>query len=314
MRIMEMLAPSSGGFSLPGRLEWVLDRSWEVQPVTWSQLTWWDPLPCGQLLLAHLAATAGPPLLAPSPAVSMRPNPPTPHRRRLLPTHLNFNSSGGGDGGGGYSSSSSPIPFTRRRSVTTIASSSLSSSATMSNCSSLAVPLPPSPDDSFSSVFLPDSPPSSGSSPVEIGADSNMKEFSVAFRHTANLPDSTDGGKSPVGPQRCSSLRSFTANSDSEAMIVRQRQRSGGGGGGGSVSLLPTPPNSEEYNPRRRGGGGVCAVAATAHGQQQQQQLQQRSLSQHKMFSFPAPPPPTLSAGLLPVPPPLLSRPPPYLH
>ena len=281
----------------------MLDRSWEVQPVTWSQLTWWDPLPCGQLLLAHLGKSAsgvcGGPLF-PSPAVSMRPNPPTPHRR-LPPTHLNFNNVGGGG-----SSSSSPIPFTRRRSVATVASYlSLSSSSSMSNCSPLAVPLPLSPD-SFSSVFLPDSPPWLGESPLNTGAcagGGSLREFSVAlpFHEASTSPGSNEKSPDSLGLQGVS--RSFTVNSDSAAMMSHHHNRNGGGGGGGgSVSLLPTPPNSNELNTRRRGGGGMGGGTVPAGNVQRQ-----------KMFSFPAPPP-ILSPGLLPMPPPLLSRPPPFLR
>ena len=64
-----------------GRLEVVLDRSWETQSVTWAGgahltpddtpgatcppgapahlpgLTWWDPLPCGQELLGQVRPT-----------------------------------------------------------------------------------------------------------------------------------------------------------------------------------------------------------------------------------------------------------------
>jgi len=121
------------GNYFPGRLEAVLDRSWEIEPVTWSQLTWWDPIPCGQLLVSQLHQEDLP-YPFPSPALSMLTNPPTPHRRRkMAPTHLSFRSS-----------SPSPIPMRR--------SSSYSAS------SPLAWPLPPSPD-SIHSVFLPNSSP-----------------------------------------------------------------------------------------------------------------------------------------------------------
>nr|AQS22639.1 hypothetical protein [Pseudodiaptomus poplesia] len=43
-------------------LDLILDRSWEVHPVTWSQLTWWDPIPGGEALLSHL--------VCPSPSIS----------------------------------------------------------------------------------------------------------------------------------------------------------------------------------------------------------------------------------------------------
>jgi hypothetical protein len=250
------------------RLDYVLDRSWEVEPVTWSQLTWWDPLPCGQLLLAHLHQAA--PLLLPSPAASMQPNPPTPHRR-LPPTHLTF---------GGGSSSSSPIPFTRRRTVTAASYSS----TTTSNCSPLAIPLPLSPD-SFSSVFLPDSPPLE--SPPGDGCSSGISVVSsvaIPFHESSNSPPN-------CRTTLALTTRSYTATSDSAAIILRFQR-------GGNVSLLPTPPNSEELNSKRRGGAG-CGPG-------------QRSMS-HKMFNFPAPPP-ILSPGLLPIPPPLLSQPPPFLR
>ena len=58
----------------------MLDRSWEVQPVTWSQLTWWDPVPCGQHLLLQIHRDDL--SIFPSPALSMFNNPPTPHRKR----------------------------------------------------------------------------------------------------------------------------------------------------------------------------------------------------------------------------------------
>ena len=111
-----------------GRLEVVLDRSWETRPVTWSNLTWWDPIPCGGDLMSSLRSSE--PLPLPSPALSVLGQPPTP-RRRLPPTQLNFRSS---------SVSPSPIP-TR-------------------TISPLAWPLPPSPCqhsqsyNSYNSVFL----------------------------------------------------------------------------------------------------------------------------------------------------------------
>lgn len=202
---------------LPGRLEAVLDRSWEIQPVTWSQLTWWDPIPCGQRLISQIQKEDIP-YPFPSPALSMLTNPPTPHRRRKMhPTHLSFRSS-----------SPSPIPPRRPSSY--------------SNSSPLAWPLPPSPE-SYSSVFLPNTPPE----PV------------TPYSYPSSVP------LSPTLPPR-----SFTV---SDSMLRR-------------ASLLPTPPDSEE---RLRKG--------------------QRSHS-YKIFNFPLPPP-TLSPGLLPVPPPLLTRPPP---
>ena len=108
-----------------GRLEVVLDRSWETRPVTWSNLTWWDPLPCGLDLVTSLRSSE--PLPLPSPALSVAGQPPTP-RRRLHPTQLQFRS---------CSVSPSPIP-TR-------------------SLSPLAWPLPPSPSpdsQSYNSVFL----------------------------------------------------------------------------------------------------------------------------------------------------------------
>jgi len=118
-----------------GRLEVVLDRSWEVQPVTWSSLTWWDPLPCGQDLLKTLSNPEPPPF--PSPALSVMGHPPTP-RRRLAPTHLKFASS----------ASPSPIPKMGQR-YSWCDQVSYSSSP-------LAYPLPSSADDSqfYNSVFL----------------------------------------------------------------------------------------------------------------------------------------------------------------
>jgi len=118
-----------------GRLEVVLDRSWEVQPVTWSSLTWWDPLPCGQDLLKTLSNSEPPPF--PSPALSVMGHPPTP-RRKLAPTHLKFASS----------ASPSPIPKRGQR-YSWCDQVSYSSSP-------LACPLPSSADDSqfYNSVFL----------------------------------------------------------------------------------------------------------------------------------------------------------------
>lgn len=68
-------------FEFNYRLDTVLDRSWEVQPVTWSQLTWWDPMPCGQILMSHLHHDEFS-IYLPSPAFSMHNNPPTPQKRR----------------------------------------------------------------------------------------------------------------------------------------------------------------------------------------------------------------------------------------
>lgn len=120
-----------------GRLDVVLDRSWEVQPVTWAALTWWDPLPCGKELIASLGNTD--PLPFPSPALSVVGHPPTP-RRKLPPQALNFRSS---------SASPSPIPLTRGHANRQYTFRDRSGS------SPLAFPLPPSPDSqSFNSVFL----------------------------------------------------------------------------------------------------------------------------------------------------------------
>jgi len=137
-----MTSPSSGG-----RLEVaVLDRSWEVQSITWNNLTWWDPLPCGQELLASIKTSD--PLPQPSsPASSLLGHPPTP-RRRLPPTHLSFRS---------MSASPSPIPPRSSPRYSFEGFSSYSSSP-------LAWPLPPSPD-SYNSVFIHSSDGSSPSYP-----------------------------------------------------------------------------------------------------------------------------------------------------
>ena len=118
-----------------GRLEVMLDRSWEVQSVTWGNLTWWDPLPCGQELIKMVNTTD--PLPLPSPALSLLGHPPTP-RRKMPPTHLSFRS---------MSTSPSPIPQRTNHHRHTFGDPHSYSS------SPLAWPLPPSPDSS-SSVFL----------------------------------------------------------------------------------------------------------------------------------------------------------------
>jgi len=137
-----------------GRLDVVLDRSWEVQPVTWGALTWWDPLPCGKELIASLGSTD--PLPFPSPALSVVGHPPTP-RRKLPPQALNFRSSSASPSPippqalnfRSCSDSPSPIPLARglaNRQYTF---------RDRSGSSPLAFPLPPSPDSqSFNSVFL----------------------------------------------------------------------------------------------------------------------------------------------------------------
>ena len=118
-----------------GRLEVVLDRSWETRPVTWSNLTWWDPLPCGLALVSSLRSPD--PMPAPSPALSVVGQPPTP-KRRLPPTQLQFRS---------CSISPSPSPISARPPA-----------RYSSYCDSpLALPLPPSPSpdsQSYNSVFL----------------------------------------------------------------------------------------------------------------------------------------------------------------
>ena len=122
-----------------GRLDVVLDRSWEVQPVTWGALTWWDPLPCGKELISSLGNTD--PLPFPSPALSVVGHPPTP-RRKLLPQALHFRST-----------SASPSPIPRARGQGNLQYSFRYRSG--SGSSPLAFPLPPSPDSqSFNSVFL----------------------------------------------------------------------------------------------------------------------------------------------------------------
>jgi len=64
------------------RLEVLLDRSWEKESITWTGLTWWDPLPCGQDFVVQVTRYLQPPL--PSPALSLLCNPPTPK----LSSHL----------------------------------------------------------------------------------------------------------------------------------------------------------------------------------------------------------------------------------
>jgi len=65
------------------RLEVLLDRSWEKESITWTGLTWWDPLPCGQDFVVQVTRYLQPPL--PSPALSLLCNPPTP---KLSLSHL----------------------------------------------------------------------------------------------------------------------------------------------------------------------------------------------------------------------------------
>jgi len=65
------------------RLEVLLDRSWEKESITWTGLTWWDPLPCGQDFVVQVTRYLQPPL--PSPAFSLLCNPPTP---KLSSSHL----------------------------------------------------------------------------------------------------------------------------------------------------------------------------------------------------------------------------------
>jgi len=136
---------STSGSGGGGRLEVVLDRSWEVQSITWSNLTWWDPLPCGQELLSSIKTSD--PVPHPSPALSLLGHPPTPGRK-LPPTHLSFRS---------MSASPSPIP------TRTIPPYSFGDPRSYSS-SPLAWPLPPSPD-SYNSVFLHSSDSSSPSYP-----------------------------------------------------------------------------------------------------------------------------------------------------
>lgn len=76
------------------RLEVLLDRSWEKESITWTSLTWWDPLPCGQDFVVQVTRYLHPPL--PSPALSILCNPPTPklstpHSARL-PSRLQVRS------------------------------------------------------------------------------------------------------------------------------------------------------------------------------------------------------------------------------
>jgi len=84
------MARDGGGRLIPAlpqgdwrRLEVLLDRSWEKESITWTGLTWWDPLPCGQDFVVQVTRYLQPPL--PSPALSLLCNPPTP---RLPSSHL----------------------------------------------------------------------------------------------------------------------------------------------------------------------------------------------------------------------------------
>eukprot|EP00088_Acartia_fossae_P017752 TRINITY_DN20156_c0_g1_i1.p1 TRINITY_DN20156_c0_g1~~TRINITY_DN20156_c0_g1_i1.p1 ORF type:complete len:221 (+),score=37.93 TRINITY_DN20156_c0_g1_i1:69-731(+) len=186
------------GGLMSGRLEAVLDRSWEIQPVTWRQLTWWDPFPCGEMLLTQMSRED--PFPFPSPALSMLTNPPTPHRqRRMAPTHLSFRSS-----------SPSPIPLRQPR------------HQQASSSSPLAWPLPPSPD-SYGSVFLPNSPdpstPPVNNSPASsfpfsssYPARSMAMSESMLRRATTLLPtppDSEERQRKPGAGQRSHSYKVF---------------------------------------------------------------------------------------------------------
>lgn len=70
-----------------GRVDVLLDRSWETRPVTWNNLTCWDVLPCGWTLVSSLKSSE--PLPLPSPTLSVVGHPPTP-KRQLPPTQLQF--------------------------------------------------------------------------------------------------------------------------------------------------------------------------------------------------------------------------------
>ena len=168
-----------------GRLEVVLDRSWETRPVTWGNLTWWDPLPCGLALVSSLKSPE--PLPLPSPALSVLGQPPTP-RRLLPPTQLQFRSS---------SSSPSPIP-------------SRPQTRYSSYCDSpLAWPLPPSPDSqSYNSVFL--------------HSDSSTPPYQVPptpsslCSHYCSSPMYSEGTKQPIfpTPPDCSSAQQVETRRD----------------------------------------------------------------------------------------------------
>jgi len=68
------------------RLEVLLDRSWEKESITWTGLTWWDPLPCGQDFVVQVTRYLQPSL--PSPALSLLCNPPTPRLPSSYLTHF----------------------------------------------------------------------------------------------------------------------------------------------------------------------------------------------------------------------------------
>jgi len=327
------------GSFFPGRLEAVLDRSWEVQPVTWGQLTWWDPIPCGHALFGQLhrhARRQQQPEPAdptcdslsaypfPSPALSMLTNPPTPHsKRRMPPTHLNFRSS-----------SPSPIPARHASTSATYGHGSCSAS------SPLAWPLPPSPD-SNGSVFLPCSPPSSNTDPQSVSqhpshhrihpfffpSTTTNSYYPVATTSSTHLSNHSSSSTSSTNAAAAAVAAATAAAAAAAAAAVAQQQHfsttplstgltvtpsssttaviSGSGNMPSrsftvselmlrrASSLLPTPPDTEERKGKAREG----------------REGMQRSHS-FKVFNF-AMPPPTLSPGLLPVPPPLLTRPPP---
>ena len=193
---------SDGG----GRLEVVLDRSWEVQSITWSNLTWWDPLPCGQELLSSIKTSD--PLPQPSPALSLIGHPPTP-RRKLPPTHLSFRST---------STSPSPIPPRTNTRYSFGDPRSYSSSP-------LAWALPPSPE-SYNSVFLhsdssspsypfpctpPASPPSTSAPPLSISSPHHqlfpphqtLKDISFILpKHLNHPPTCSTSPDSSLPPKR----------------------------------------------------------------------------------------------------------------
>lgn len=277
-----------------GRLELALDRSWELHPNTWSSMTWWDPLACGDSLLTSLLSDNArcPP---PSPTTSLYTNPPTPFEfRDPPPTPTNFSFRG--------SASSSDPSALRRTSDESI-------------FSPLAWPLPTTP---AGNAWSPSTGLSSTSSQWPSSLSSTFLPTTTTTPHTwasnstspNNWPHKTSSTDSPLAwplPKTPSLLSEKTPSPDFSHYSIFSNSMYSEDPSLQTIhpySIFPTPPDTNVPPPPLRTALQDTSIHPPLLPTPPSTVRRGLRRSQRQVFKFPAPPPPAGSLGPFLAPPP----------
>lgn len=277
-----------------GRLELALDRSWELEPNTWSSMTWWDPVPCGDSLFSSVLSEHDkcPP---PSPTTSLYTNPPTPFEFRdppPTPTNFSFRSSASsGDPAAPrrisdeniFSPLSWPLPTTPAGTAWSPCAglSSSSSHWPTSSLSTYTWPATTNPHTWTSSSTSPNNWPHTASSSSSPLAWPLAKTPSPDYSHYSVFSSSMYSDDPIQQHNPLAAYPIFPTPPDTNVpppplrTALQDTSR--------APPLLPTPPSTEERHPNLRRG---------------------LRRSQKQVFKFPVPPPPPGSLGPFLAPPP----------